>query len=125
MLLFCFTCSPGAFLVSRWWVNQTSSAIHISRKFERHAFPGEKIPVELIIENKSRLPLIWLHAQESLAIEIANTKILRQVFTLAPRSKDLLIVPVAAAKAWVLSGWAGPAVHRRFVRPGSGKSDHG
>jgi uncharacterized protein (DUF58 family) len=39
----------GAFLLSRWWVSRTSSAIRITRKFERHAFPGEKIPVELLI----------------------------------------------------------------------------
>jgi uncharacterized protein (DUF58 family) len=85
ILLYLFT---GAFLISRWWVNYTAARLSFKRIYEHHAFSGETIPVTLKIYNKSHLPVIWLHAQESLALEISSQKILRRVFTLSPHGQE-------------------------------------
>lgn len=80
----------GAFWVSRWWVNRITASIFFERKFERRVFPGETLSVILRIKNTSRLPVVWLHAQESLPLEVSTNKVLRQVFTLAPKGEDCL-----------------------------------
>lgn len=87
VLLYLFA---GAFLLSRWWTNRVSARIIYERKFEHRAFPGEIIPVSLIVRNTSRLPIIWLHVQESLPLEISNNKILRKVLSLSPHSQESL-----------------------------------
>jgi len=87
VLLYLFT---GAFLISRWWINRIATALRFERKFEHRAFPGESISVALKIHNQSRLPIVWLHVQESLALEISAQKVLRHVFTLAPRAHEVL-----------------------------------
>lgn len=87
ILLYLFA---GAFLLGRWWTNRSAASITFQRIFEHHAFPGENITVRLSIKNKSLLPVIWLHAQESLPLEISNIKVLRQVFTLPPHGSDQL-----------------------------------
>ena len=87
ILLYLFA---GAFLIGRWWTNRSAAAITFQRIFEHHAFPGENIPVRLNLKNNSRLPVVWLHVQESLPLEISNIKVLRQVFTLAPHGSDQL-----------------------------------
>ncbi len=95
ILLYLFS---GAFLLSRWWTNHTAAAIRYERKFERRAFPGEVIPVSLKIHNPSRLPLVWLHTQESLPLEISTNKVLRQVFSIPPRGMETLEYQVTPTK---------------------------
>jgi uncharacterized protein (DUF58 family) len=80
----------GAFIISRWWINRVTSGISYERKFEHRAFPGEVIPVSLVVRNTSWLPIIWLHAQESLPLEISNNKVLRKVFSISPRGQETL-----------------------------------
>lgn len=78
----------GAFIISRWWTSRTAAAVTFQRQFERHAFPGENISVQLTIQNHSRLPIIWLHLQESLPLEISNLKVLRRVLSLPSKGAD-------------------------------------
>jgi uncharacterized protein (DUF58 family) len=88
----------GAFLVSRWWVNRIAASIFFERKFERRVFPGETLSVILNIKNASRLPVAWLHAQESLPLEVSSSKVLRRVFTLPPKGEDHLEYQLAPRK---------------------------
>lgn len=87
ILLYLFA---GAFLVGRWWINHSAANIRFSRKFERRAFPGETIPVTIEIKNSSRLPVVWLHAQESLPLGFSHQKVLQKVITLGSKSQDQL-----------------------------------
>jgi uncharacterized protein (DUF58 family) len=95
ILLYLFV---GAFLLSRWWINTSAAAITFERKFERRAFPGEIIPVRLKVVNTGRLPLVWLHVQESLPLEISNHKVLRHVFSIAPHGQEILEYQVTPTK---------------------------
>ncbi len=95
ILLYLFS---SAFLIGRWWVNRISANLSFERRFVNRVFPGEKISVELRIKNKSRLPVIWLHAQESLPIEISPIKVLRHVFSIRPKGQDLLSYQLAPYK---------------------------
>ena len=87
VLLYLFS---GAFLLSRWWTARTAGKIEYSRHFEPLAFPGEQVSVVVKVNNRSRLPVVWLHAQESLPLEISNIKVIRRVFSLPPSGSDRL-----------------------------------
>lgn len=95
ILLYLFS---GVFLVGRWWADRISANLSFERRFVKRVFPGEKISVELRIKNNSRLPAIWLHAQESLPVEISPNKVLRHVFSIPPRGQDLLSYQLAPYK---------------------------
>ena len=95
ILLYLFS---GTIIVGRWWVNHIASNITFVREFERRVFPGEQISVRLKIKNNSRLPAIWLHAQESLPLEISRNKVLRHVFSLPAKGQDQLSYPLVSNK---------------------------
>src|SRR5690606_39006774 len=55
----------GVYLWSRWYAPRAFRNIRFSRSFTERAFLGERITVTLTLENKSRLPIPWLQAAES------------------------------------------------------------
>jgi len=86
----------GVYFVGNWWNNRVLSSINFHRVFTDHAFPGETIPVKLEVENKSRLPAVWLHIQELVPLEIAASKSIQKVVSFSGHSKislDYLLSP--------------------------------
>jgi uncharacterized protein (DUF58 family) len=77
----------GAYLLGRWWNNQVIKSVVFKRHFTDHAFPGENIPVQIEMENKSRLPAVWFHVQELVPLEIASEKSIQKVVTFPGRGK--------------------------------------
>ncbi len=77
----------GAFLVGRLWVRQNIRYLRHVRDLDRHAFWGEIVPVRLMIKNLSLLPVPWLHIYESLPVDLAASKPVRQVLSLGPREQ--------------------------------------
>ena len=69
----------GAYLLGNWWNNRVMKAVIYKRNFTDHAFPGEKVPVQLELKNKSALPAVWFHIQELVPLEIAATKSVQKI----------------------------------------------
>jgi uncharacterized protein (DUF58 family) len=95
ILLYLFA---GAFLVSRLWVTRSARGLAFTRTFERRVFPGEALSVQLTIHNHSRLPVVWLHVQELLPLEISNQKVIRQVFSIPARQQETMEYHLVAQK---------------------------
>ena len=55
----------GVYLWSRWHAPRAFRHIKFKRSFTDHAFLGEQVTVKLTLTNRSRLPLPWLQAAES------------------------------------------------------------
>ena len=71
----------GAYLLGNWWNTHVMQAVIYKRNFTDHAFPGEKVPVQLELKNKSAFPAVWFHIQELVPLEIAATKSVQKIVT--------------------------------------------
>jgi uncharacterized protein (DUF58 family) len=76
----------GALLLSRWWSKRTVETVSLKRVFEKWAFIGEKVAVKVVINNSSRLPVLWLRIAESVPPELKETATFQTVFSLSGRS---------------------------------------
>jgi len=95
LLLYFFS---GTYLLGNWWVNHSLKSISISRKYTNKAFPGETIPVELNLSNKSLMPALWLHLSDIFPSEIASGPYFEQVLSLGSNQSQTLKYNLLARK---------------------------
>lgn len=51
--------------LATWWQKRSLAGVHYHRRpFYKRAFPGERIPLQIEIENRKLLPLTWLRVQD-------------------------------------------------------------
>jgi len=74
----------GALAAGFWWSRGTLSQVKTRRRFNTHAFPGEKIHVDLTVHNESWLPIPWLELRETLPVALAGPHSFRSVVHLPP-----------------------------------------
>ena len=53
-------------ILSRLWIGRAGRQLRVSREFAGHAFAGDKVAVDLTIENAGWLPVPWLEVRESI-----------------------------------------------------------
>jgi uncharacterized protein (DUF58 family) len=59
-------------VIALLWNRTALRGFHYRRRFHyRRAFPGEKVPVEIRVENRKRLPLAWLRTTDHWPTSIA------------------------------------------------------
>lgn len=75
----------GAYVFGRLWGQRTLQGISIQRTFNRWAFLGEKVTIQLQIKNENWLPLAWLQIRETLPVEIHPGGPYQQVATIYPK----------------------------------------
>lgn len=78
------------YLLSRLWAQRLTKALRAERHFERRAFLGDRVPIELTLRNTSWLPIPWITAIESLPIELATPPFHREALTLGPKESQTL-----------------------------------
>lgn len=78
----------GVFLVGSWWSRRSIAGVTYKRKFYSRAFLGEKVKVELEINNVKWLPIPWLRIREGLPVQLSGPDAFNRVLTLAPRAKE-------------------------------------
>ncbi len=86
----------GAYIIGNWWNNRVLKSITHRRVFTDHAFPGEIIPVQIEMENKSLLPAVWFQILELVPLEIASTHSIQKIVSFAGHAKikiDYLLTP--------------------------------
>ena len=74
--------SVGVYAWGRWLMPRTIQNLRSSRHYAHHAFWGEVVPVSVQLTNQSRLPIPWIQAQESVAIQLKHGERLHQVVSL-------------------------------------------
>jgi uncharacterized protein (DUF58 family) len=88
----------GVFLLGSWWSRQAMAAITYKRKFYSRAFLGEKITVNLEIQNSKWLPVPWLRIREGLPVELSGPETFDRVLTLTPQTKESFVYTLEARK---------------------------
>ena len=88
----------GVYIVSLFWTRQSAKNITCERKFEKRAFLGEDITVQLDIRNKGWLPIPWLYIYESLPVALAAGTSIRRVLSLGPHGRTKVVYKLGAYK---------------------------
>lgn len=88
----------GALVTGLWWSNRALGQVQTKRRFQGHAFLGERITVDLQVQNKGWLPLPWLELRETLPVELVGPNHFQSVIHLGPRADAKFEYSVEARK---------------------------
>ena len=77
----------GALAVGTWWCRRALGQVDAKRHFNTHAFLGEKIKIDLQVQNKGWLPVPWLELRETLPVALAGPYSFQTVTNLGPRAE--------------------------------------
>ena len=88
----------GIYIISLFWTRQSTKNISCERKFEKRAFWGEEVTVQLEIRNKGWLPIPWLLVYESLPVELAAGTSIKRVLSLGPHGRTQVVYKLGAFK---------------------------
>jgi uncharacterized protein (DUF58 family) len=72
----------GIYIFGRIWTSASMRRLNAKRKFVNRAFPGEEIPVELIVRNNGWFPIPWLEIHDSLPVEMISPPFYSKVITM-------------------------------------------
>jgi uncharacterized protein (DUF58 family) len=75
----------GALAAGMWWSRRGITQVEAHRRFPTHAFLGERIKVDLHVQNKGWLPLPWLELREALPVALVGPNSFQSVIYLGPR----------------------------------------
>jgi uncharacterized protein (DUF58 family) len=88
----------GALLAGLWWSRRTLTQVHIRRSFQKHAFLGEKIEVDLHVQNTGWLPVPWLELRETLPVALVGPNSFQSVIHLGLRGEAKFDYSIEARK---------------------------
>jgi uncharacterized protein (DUF58 family) len=74
----------GALVAGLWWSNRALAQVGTKRRFNTHAFLGERIKIDLHVQNKGWLPLLWLELRETLPVALVGPNNFQSVIHLGP-----------------------------------------
>jgi uncharacterized protein (DUF58 family) len=74
----------GALAAVTWWSRRSMTQVLARRQFNNHAFLGERINIDLRVENKGWLPIPWLELHETLPVALAGPNSFQSVIHLGP-----------------------------------------
>lgn len=80
----------AAYIVGRWWIYKAISQLVFRRKFDRYAFLGEYVDVEIDIQNQGWLPVPWVQIQDFIPLEVADERVFRRVISLKSQERQFL-----------------------------------
>jgi uncharacterized protein (DUF58 family) len=80
----------GVLVFSRLWTEQALRRLSLRRDYTDRAFPGERVTVQLEIENKGWLPVPWLRIHDSLPLQLKSPAFFQSALTLLPRERRQL-----------------------------------
>jgi uncharacterized protein (DUF58 family) len=88
----------GALVVGMLWIRRALLQVETRRHFNNHAFLGEKIKIDLHVQNKGWLPLPWMELRETLPVALVGPNSFQSVIYLGPRADAHFEYSVEARK---------------------------
>jgi len=77
----------GVYLFSRLWARRAVEHVRVQRRFTDHAFFGDQVMVDVVVQNVGWLPVPWLQIGEALPVELIAPPFHREVVSLGPRER--------------------------------------
>lgn len=88
----------GALAAGVWWSRRALAQVEAKRRFSTHAFLGERIKINLHVQNKGWLPLPWLELRETLPVALVGPNSFQSVIHLGPHADANFEYSVEARK---------------------------
>lgn len=88
----------GALAAGIWWSRRAMAQVRMQRRFGSHAFLGERIKIDLLVQNRGWLPLPWLELHDTLPVELAGPNSFQSVIHLGPGAEAKFEYSVEARK---------------------------
>ena len=88
----------GALAAGLWWIHRALAQVETKRQFSQHAFLGETVKIDLLVQNKGWLPLPWLELRETLPVALVGQNNFQSVIHLGPRAEARFAYSVEARK---------------------------
>ena len=88
----------GALVAGLWWSRRGVKQLEAKRRFQDHAFLGDRIHINLRVQNKGWLPVPWLEVRETLPVALAGPNSFQSVIHLGPRASANFEYSVEARK---------------------------
>src|SRR5215212_7047429 len=76
----------GALVAGLWWSRRGVTQLETKRQFQNHAFLGDRVQVNLRVQNKGWLPLPWLEVRETLPVALVGPNSFQSVIHLGSRA---------------------------------------
>ncbi len=77
----------GGLVAGMGWCYRALAQVEAKRRFNTHAFLGERIKIDLHVQNKGCLPVPWLELRETLPVALAGPNSFQSVINLGPRAE--------------------------------------
>jgi len=88
----------GGLAAGLWWSKRALAQVRYRRRFHTHAFLGERVDIELHVENKGWLPVLWLELRELLPVALVGPNSFQSVIHLGPHGEANFEYTVDARK---------------------------
>ena len=75
------------YLLARVWARRSLVRLRTHRQYTDHAFFGDQVLVDAVVQNASWLPVPWLELHESLPVQLTTPPFHRAVVSLGSREK--------------------------------------
>src|SRR5512133_646076 len=76
----------GALAAGLWWSTRALAKLETKRRFHTHAFLGERVKIDLHVQNAGLLPILWLELRETLPVALVGPNSFQSVIHLGPRA---------------------------------------
>ena len=77
----------GIWAFSHWQTRRSLGQVNIQRRMPSRAFSGETVDAEVILHNRSLLPMPWVRIQESVPLDLQTGESYRLVVSVGGRSR--------------------------------------
>lgn len=77
----------GLYGLSRLWTRSAVRHLQVRRRFVDHAFTGDEVTVDLIVQNKGLLPIPWMEIRASVPWDLVGGSLPPQVLSLGAREE--------------------------------------
>ena len=88
----------GGLAAGLWWGHRALAQVETKRRFNAHAFLGEKVQIDLHVQNKGWLPVPWLELRETLPVALVGPNSFQSVINLGPHADANFEYSVEARK---------------------------
>ena len=77
----------GIYILGRVWARRSLAAVHLERRHDQRVFWGETFPVQVAVQNRSWLPVLWLRLHDTVPADLMPGTVFRRVISLLPRER--------------------------------------
>ncbi len=78
----------GIYVLSRLWARRSLQAVLLQRRHDARVFAGETFPVEIRMENRSWLPVLWMRLSDMVPSALLTGASFREVISLNPKERQ-------------------------------------